>query len=254
MRSSVIATTEASTRRRRPRRVRISAEAATFAISPLCASHPAPSDTEITPKLGTVQNGPLAFADPITETIKLGDTEVWEIYNTTTDIDPVHLHLVSFQLVNRQQFDLTDAFDNTDPANPHFTDDFKADPSEYLTGRPRAPKASEMGWKDTVLAYPGEVTRIVAKFDKVGKYVWHCHILSHEENDMMRSFQVVAAPKATAAVPASSTSPAHGRSLAQALTAQNANLMQLLDTLVPPSRRRNSAVDQVLTSGWKLPL
>jgi FtsP/CotA-like multicopper oxidase with cupredoxin domain len=60
-----------------------------------------------------------------------------------------------------------------------------------LVGPPRAPEAWETGYKDTVIAYPGEVTRVKAKFDIAGRYVWHCHILEHEEHDMMRALVVV---------------------------------------------------------------
>ena len=63
-------------------------------------------------------------------------------------------------------------------------------------GRVREPEAWETGWKDTVIAYPGEVTRIKAKFDIEGQYVWHCHIVEHEDNEMMRPFRVGPASKA----------------------------------------------------------
>jgi len=63
-----------------------------------------------------------------------------------------------------------------------------------LSGTPRVAEPPERGWKDTVIAYPGEVTRIIAEFDKSGLYVWHCHILSHEDNEMMVPFCVDACP------------------------------------------------------------
>ncbi|MDJ0801088.1 MAG: multicopper oxidase domain-containing protein [Calothrix sp. MO_167.B12] len=50
---------------------------------------------------------------------------------------------------------------------------------------------NEKGWKDTVVANPGEVTRVIAKFDRRGRYVWHCHILSHEDHEMMRPYEII---------------------------------------------------------------
>ncbi|NCY02048.1 MAG: hypothetical protein EBX36_03835 [Planctomycetia bacterium] len=129
--------------------------------------------TAIVPKLGTLQAGPLDYHDPNTETIPLNNTAVWEIYNTTADVHPVHLHLVAFQVLSRQDFtvnEVTGAYEKTGDVRP-------------ATG-------GEAGWKDTVPTYPGTVTRIVAKFDRPGTYMWHCHIFSHEENDMMRPFKV----------------------------------------------------------------
>jgi len=90
---------------------------------------------------------------------------VWEIYNFTMDAHPIHIHLVRFQVVNR----------------------------ELLPGMPgvlRLPEPWESGFKDTVLAYPGEITRVKAKFDLAGLYVWHCHIVEHEDNEMMRRYRV----------------------------------------------------------------
>jgi spore coat protein A len=128
--------------------------------------------------LGTLA-GPMAFDGPITEVIRQGDTEIWKIYNTTADTHPIHLHQVSFQIISRQGFN------------------WKIDPVTGsvivtgLTGQPRGPDANEAGWKDTARMNPGEVTIVEAKFDLPGKYVWHCHILEHEEHDMMRFFQVI---------------------------------------------------------------
>lgn len=59
-----------------------------------------------------------------------------------------------------------------------------------VLGQPKPPAAHEAGWKDTAIMYPGEVTRIIARFDRPGRYVWHCHILSHEDHEMMRPFHV----------------------------------------------------------------
>ena len=118
------------------------------------------------PTTGVVISSAVGFMAPITENIKLFDTEVWEIYNFTADAHPVHLHLVAFQVIDRQGFNPATGLVSTVAA---------------IT----AP-ATESGYKDTVMALPGQVTRIKAKFDIAGRYVWHCHIFEHEENDMMR--------------------------------------------------------------------
>ena len=131
------------------------------------------------PVLGTAAAGMIPYLDPVTETPMLNDTEVWEIYNTTVDGHPIHLHLASFQLLDRQPF-----VADQDTLTGALTNIIK-----YGTVRP-AP-AEERGFKDTVVMMPGEVTRVIAKFDKLGLYVWHCHILSHEEHDMMRPIMVM---------------------------------------------------------------
>jgi len=105
---------------------------------------------------------PLLWADGITENPALGAIETWEIHNFTADAHPIHLHLVGFQVVNREPFG----------------------------GAPYAPEPSEAGYKDTVIAYPGEITRVRAHFDLPGLYVWHCHIVEHEDNEMMRPYCV----------------------------------------------------------------
>lgn len=130
------------------------------------------------PMLGTAQQGAMMFTDPITENPMLNDTEVWTIYNTTPDAHPIHLHLVAFQILSRQKYKAT-----IDPMTA-------AVANVRLAGNPKGPLPGERGWKDTAIMYPGEVTRVIAKFDREGLYVWHCHILSHEEYDMMRPFYV----------------------------------------------------------------
>jgi spore coat protein A len=158
----------------------------------------------------------------VTETPAEGATELWEIVNLTADAHPIHLHLVQFQLMNRQAFDLkayTPVYDAAFPGNiyiPAF-----GPPLNYSTGNPNAlggnpdvtpflvgavqpPLLQEQGWKDTVIMYPGEVTRIMVRWTptdvEVGTagsfpfnpnalnqgYVWHCHIVDHEDNEMMR--------------------------------------------------------------------
>ncbi len=139
-------------------------------------------------KLGpnTVAGG-LEWMDPITEKPVLGSTEVWTVINPTMDTHPIHLHLVAFQIIDRRPF-------NADIWNP-------GDDPVY-TGSAVPPLPEEAGWKDTAQMPPGYVTRVIAKFDIKDKYVWHCHILEHEEHDMMRPFEVVdpvadASPKIT---------------------------------------------------------
>jgi bilirubin oxidase len=105
---------------------------------------------------------PLKWMEAITETPDVGATEVWEIHNTTEDAHPIHIHQVAFEVVNRE------------------------DASQVV----RPPEAWESGLKDTVIAYPGEITRVKATFDLPGQYVWHCHIVEHEDNEMMRPFRV----------------------------------------------------------------
>ena len=117
--------------------------------------------------------------DPVTEDPVLNTTEIWTLVNVTDDAHPIHLHLVRFQILDRRPFDV----------------------SEYLvhkriryTGDAVGPEANEAGWKDTVRAAPGSVTRIIIKFEGyAGRYVWHCHILEHEDNEMMRPYDVRAA-------------------------------------------------------------
>lgn len=186
-----------------------------------------------------------AFEDPITETPKRGTVEVWSFINTTVDAHPIHLHLVQFQTVSRQKFDAAKygvaiglaGLVNGVPLT-------KVPVAPYLLGKAKGPLAQEMGFKDTVVAYPGEVTTVVARWDggwqdtavcaptpvgyagpfdtvsgcmcvpdplaptactnpaqpiylpywepvTAGPYVWHCHIVDHEDNEMMRPALVV---------------------------------------------------------------
>ena len=132
----------------------------------------------IMPILGTVDDGMLGFREELTENPALNGTEIWELYNETMDAHPIHLHLVSMQMISRQKFVARINEENGKPANIR------------LVGQPKYPGPDEQGWKDTWVTFPGEVTRVIAKFDRPGLYVWHCHILSHEEHDMMRPFFV----------------------------------------------------------------
>lgn len=116
---------------------------------------------------------------PVTENPVLDSTEIWELLNTTDDAHPIHLHLVRFQILDRRSFDVSAYW---------MTGQLK------YTGTAMPPEAGEAGWKDTVRADPGMVTRIIARFEGfAGRYVWHCHILEHEDNEMMRPYEVVAA-------------------------------------------------------------
>ena len=114
---------------------------------------------------GAGESVALEWMDDVTEMPTAGTTEMWEIHNFTEDAHPIHVHQVMFEVVERQGAD----------------------------GTIRPPEAWETGTKDTVIAYPGEITRIRAQFDIAGRYVWHCHIVEHEDNDMMRPIQVLPA-------------------------------------------------------------
>ena len=116
---------------------------------------------------------------PVTEKPVLDTVEIWNIVNPTDDSHPIHLHLVRFQILDRRRYDTftfmtTGELRYTSPAIP--------------------PDPHEAGWKDTVQAHSEMVTRIIIRFEGfVGRYVWHCHILEHEDNEMMRPYEVVAA-------------------------------------------------------------
>jgi spore coat protein A len=130
------------------------------------------------------------YQEPATEVVSAGSTEVWVIYNLTGDTHPIHFHLVNGQVLWRQPFVLTKGL---------FT----------LTGAARGPEPNEVGWKETVQMHPGEAIAVAMKFDlptglpftvpystrfpghpNAHEYVWHCHILEHEEHDMMRPLVV----------------------------------------------------------------
>jgi spore coat protein A, manganese oxidase len=116
--------------------------------------------------LGTLSpdgsGNPLGWDEPPTEFPDVGATEIWELHNFTEDAHPIHIHEITFEVVNRQPFDSTR----------------------------RPPESWELGRKDTVIAYPGEITRVKAFFDRAGLFVWHCHILEHEDNEMMRPYRI----------------------------------------------------------------
>jgi hypothetical protein len=184
-----------------------------------------------------------------TENMKLGDTEVWEVINLTADTHPIHLHLLQYQLLSRQAFDVDAYLDDYGEPEPGAGPPLaygvataatgmklggNPDVTPFLLGKPARPDANERGWKDTFRMNTGEVTRVLVRaapqdadrlagglatagmnlfaFDPSAPlgvtndgfgfpggpgYVWHCHIVDHEDNEMMRQFQFVhAAPLA----------------------------------------------------------
>jgi spore coat protein A len=115
--------------------------------------------------------------EPVSERPELGSVEVWSFVNTTEDSHPIHLHLVRFQILERQAFD---------------PDTLKFEHRMRTLGPPVLPEPFEAGWKDTVRCEPGFITSIIVRFDGyVGRYVWHCHVLEHAANEMMRPFEIV---------------------------------------------------------------
>lgn len=117
------------------------------------------------------------WKDPVTEKPVLGSTEIWNLINPTNDTHPIHLHLVRFQILDRR------------PYEPWL---FQTKRELHFLGPPETPDPNEAGWKDTVQAHSRMVTRIIVPFEGFpGRYVWHCHILEHEDNEMMRPYEVV---------------------------------------------------------------
>jgi spore coat protein A len=126
---------------------------------------------------GVPMGMPMMWADHVTENPAVGATEIWEMFNFTMDAHPIHIHEIMFEVVDRQPFDMETG----------------------TRGPIRPPELWETGFKDTVVAYPGEITRVKATFDRAGLFVWHCHILSHEDNEMMRPYRIGAEPAPPAA-------------------------------------------------------
>jgi len=131
--------------------------------------------------------GNARWSDPITEDPTAGSTEIWSLVNDTEDNHPIHIHLVRFQILNRQRFD---------------TSTSRATGKLAAYGPVLEPERNEgSAWKDTVRTYPSHVTRVIQRFDLPPgarlspggelRYVWHCHMLEHEDNDMMRPYKVV---------------------------------------------------------------
>ena len=117
--------------------------------------------------------------DPVTEKPVLNTTEIWEFVNLTEDTHPIHLHLVKFQILDRRRFD---GFEYLNTGKLRYV------------GAVMPIDANEMGWKDTVRVNSKTVTRIIVPFvGYSGRYVWHCHVLEHEDNEMMRPYDVLPA-------------------------------------------------------------
>ncbi len=125
-------------------------------------------DAPVMGMLGTVKSDgtptELHWSDPVTENPTRGNTEIWELHNFTEDAHPIHVHQVQFEVLSRGPRDGSST---------------------------RGPQPWERGTKDTVVALPDEITRIKSRFDISGRYVWHCHIIDHEDNEMMRPYQVI---------------------------------------------------------------
>jgi FtsP/CotA-like multicopper oxidase with cupredoxin domain len=128
--------------------------------------------------LGTVADGVWSareWADPVTENPSTGATEIWEMYNATADAHPMHIHEIAFEVVNRQEISVDEE-----------TREVQVAPGSV----PIPPEPWETGLKDTVIAYPGQVTRVRGRFKTPGQFVWHCHIVEHEDNEMMRPYRI----------------------------------------------------------------
>jgi len=159
----------------------------------------------------------LDFTSPTTEYPLIGSTEEWDVVNGGGSFHQIHIHLIEFQLINRQAIDLDGYMKQWHLLNGHLpvSRPIVVDPTPFLIGDPIAPEPYETGWKDTLLARPGEVMRLVTRWapqeiatggvapgqnkfpiEPVSPttdawYLWHCHVLGHEDNDMMRKMPLV---------------------------------------------------------------
>jgi len=148
-----------------------------------------------------------SFMNPVTENPKVGSTELWEFINMTNGMHPMHIHLIQFQLFNRQAYNATqykiDWTSQNKDVPPGGGNLFPLDVTPYLQGDPINPQGTnEYAWKDVIRANGNEVTRILVRFapqtngthfpfnPTLGQYVWHCHIQAHEDNEMMRPYQL----------------------------------------------------------------
>jgi FtsP/CotA-like multicopper oxidase with cupredoxin domain len=179
-------------------------------------------DTSVYGSVGLVgqMEGSIAWHSPTTENPALGSTEIWEIWNVTGDAHPVHLHLVSFEVLNRREIVWDSNTTDEDRVIPNDLHATPAGDGTYLVRQPTVQHNSVAGAADTygsgfrvvnptsgtrvrrpreyvenapkdmVTALPDQITRICATFDRRGRYVWHCHILSHEDHEMMRVLHV----------------------------------------------------------------
>jgi FtsP/CotA-like multicopper oxidase with cupredoxin domain len=183
---------------------------------------PAPGGATSTPTGFTMNLNPAQW----TAAPKVNTFEEWDIVNTTVDAHPIHLHSTQFRVINRQNVDTVGYLALVNPSLPNCAgvvtvcggtgvtnnggNPFPPDPTPFLKNTPQPPDANEANaWKDTVTAYPGQVVRILVPFGGTtalgagqsaftgdasntftGDFVWHCHILEHEENDMMQGFTI----------------------------------------------------------------
>jgi hypothetical protein len=158
--------------------------------------------------------GSIAWHSPTTENPALNSTEEWEVWNVTGDAHPVHLHLVNFEILGRQEIVWDSHTTEDDRVIPNDSHPTPAGDGTYLVTQPVVQHNGLLGTgfkimnntygapvmkpaeyvenapKDMVTALPSQITRIKATFDKPGRYVWHCHILSHEDHEMMRVLYV----------------------------------------------------------------
>ena len=121
--------------------------------------------------------GDRMYHDPATEKPSLDSIEVWNFINTTPIFHPIHLHLIQFKIIERRPFNV---------------DLYVNDGVLEFTGEPEEPREYERGWKDTVKADVGKVTKIIMHWkEHTGDYMWHCHLLEHEDHDMMRPIRII---------------------------------------------------------------
>jgi FtsP/CotA-like multicopper oxidase with cupredoxin domain len=139
---------------------------------------------------GNTVNGAIGWHSPTTENPGLDTTEIWEIYNATGDAHPIHLHLVNFEILRRRSFTADLIEQPLLQHNGTFGVGFRLENIQVRGVVRSGPAYVENAPKDMVTALPGQMTEIRVTFDKPGRYVWHCHILSHEDHEMMRVLQV----------------------------------------------------------------
>jgi spore coat protein A, manganese oxidase len=193
-------------------------------------------ETELYRKAGLVgqMNGTATWHAPTTENIKLGDVEDWEIWNLSADAHPMHLHMVKFELISRRPI----KFDSSATAEgeielgsaPHgdgtyFRDmpliqhdgtrgkgHYVINPTSHdeLIASDDLPELVNNFPRDVIVALPGQITTIRARFDKEGRFNWHCHILSHEDHEMMRLYHVGALPEDELGAPNPAMNEVHG--------------------------------------------
>jgi FtsP/CotA-like multicopper oxidase with cupredoxin domain len=149
-------------------------------LEEMSAYHDGPAEA----LLGTIEGDPnvadgvwvrKTWEEPVSENPEVGATELWELYNATGDAHPMHIHEITFEVVDRQEIEV----------------DEEGGTVEVVPGStPRPAEPWETGFKDTVIAYPGQVTRVRGQFNTPGQFVWHCHIVEHEDNEMMRPYRI----------------------------------------------------------------